>query len=461
MANGARGNSSLKGREIGLGDAGMGEAQHNDRRRVVVTGMGTVNPLANSVSETWDALIAGRSGIGPISLFDATLSPVRIAGEVRNCNVTDPFTTPLRPSLEKLVERAVETKELKRMGRFTHLGLVAATQAYQDSGLDSYRGNLPPDRIGVNIGVGMGGLPEIQNVYDTYRERGFGRITPFFILQVLPNLVSGYLSIMLDLQGPNMCNITACATSAHSIGEAVRSIRFGDADVMIAGGAESVVCELAIGGFAAMKALSTRNDEPARASRPFSADRDGFVMGEGASVVVLEEYEHARKRGATIYAEVVGYGLGSDAYHITSPAPCGVGAGRSMRMALRDAGLNPEQIGYVNAHATSTPGGDAEEIAGIAAVFPQGREHLKVSATKSMTGHLLGAAGATELLISILALSNGVIPPTINLENLDPEIAQWGLDLCPNEAREHSCSYVMSNSFGFGSTNGTLIIGRV
>lgn len=439
----------------------MGSSQHNDRRRVVVTGMGTVNPLANTVAETWNSLVTGRSGIGPISLFDAALSPVRIAGEVRNCNVTAPLLSPLRPSPERLVERAVETKELKRMGRFTHLGLVAAVQAYQDSGLDGVRDHLAPDRIGVNIGVGMGGLPEIQSVYDTYRERGFGRITPFFILQVLPNLVSGYLSIMLDLQGPNMCNITACATSAHSIGEAVRSIRFGDAEVMIAGGAESVVCDLAIGGFAAMKALSTRNEEPTRASRPFSADRDGFVMGEGASVVVLEEYEHARKRGATIYGEVVGYGLGSDAYHITSPAPCGVGAGRAMRMALRDAGLNPEQIGYVNAHATSTPGGDAEEIAGIASVFPQGREHLKVSATKSMTGHLLGAAGATELVISLLALKEGVVPPTINLDEPDPEIAQWGFDLCAKEAREHRCDYIMSNSFGFGSTNGTLIVGRV
>jgi 3-oxoacyl-[acyl-carrier-protein] synthase II len=436
-------------------------AAPHQRRRVVVTGLGTVNPLANSVSETWDALVAGRSGIGQITLFDAALSPVKIAGEVKNCTVTEPFSEPLRPSPEKLIERAVETKELKRMGRFSHLGLVAALQAYRDAGLDAVRADLPPDRIGVNIGVGMGGLPEIQSVYDTYRERGFGRITPFFILQVLPNLVSGYLSILLDLQGPNMCNVTACATSAHSLGEAVRSIRNGDADVMIAGGAEAVVCELAIGGFAAMKALSTRNDEPTKASRPFSVDRDGFVMGEGASVLILEEYEFARKRGAQIYGEMLGYGLGSDAYHITSPAPCGVGAGRAMRMALRDAGLNPEQVGYVNAHATSTPGGDAEEIAGIATVFPQGREHLKVSGTKSMTGHLLGAAGATECLISLLAMNKGVIPPTINLEQPDPEIDQFGLDLCPLEPREHRCDYVMSNSFGFGSTNGTLVMGRV
>lgn len=432
-----------------------------ERRRVVVTGLGTVNPLANTVKETWKALVAGRSGIGPITLFDALQSPVRIAGEVRNCTVTEPLANPLRPSLDRLVERAVETKELKRMGRFSHLGLVAALQAYQDSGIDLIRSRLSPDRFGVNVGVGMGGLPEIQSVYDTYRERGFGRITPFFILQVLPNLVSGYLSILLDLQGPNMCNVTACATSAHSIGEAVRSIRDGDAEVMIAGGAESVVCELAIGGFAAMKALSTRNDEPTRASRPFSIDRDGFVMGEGASVLVLEEYEHARKRGAHIYGEMLGYGLGSDAYHITSPAPGGVGAGRAMRMALRDAGLNPEQIGYINAHATSTPGGDAEEIAGIASVFPQGKEHLKVSATKSMTGHLLGAAGATEALIALLALNNEIIPPTINLDEPDPEVAQFGFDLCPQEPREHRCDYVMSNSFGFGSTNGTLIVGRV
>lgn len=432
-----------------------------ERRRVVVTGLGTVNPLANTVEATWNALVAGRSGIGPITLFDAAQSPVRIAGEVRHCTVTEPLATPLRPSPDRLVERAVETKELKRMGRFSHLGLVAAIQAYQDSGLDAIRSQLSPDRIGVNVGVGIGGLPEIQSVHDTYRERGFGRITPFFILQVLPNLVSGYLSILLDLQGPNMCNVTACATSAHSIGEAVRSIQYGDAEVMIAGGAESVVCELAIGGFAAMKALSTRNDEPARASRPFAIDRDGFVMGEGASILILEEYEHARKRGAHIYGEMLGYGLGSDAYHITSPAPGGIGAGRAMRMALRDAGLNPEQIGYVNAHATSTPGGDAEELAGIASVFPQGKEHLKVSATKSMTGHLLGAAGATEALISVLAMNKGIIPPTINLDEPDPEIAQFGIDLCAHEAREHRCDYVMSNSFGFGSTNGTLIVGRV
>jgi 3-oxoacyl-[acyl-carrier-protein] synthase II len=432
-----------------------------EKRRVVITGMGTVNPLANSVEDTWTALMEGKSGIGPIALFDASQSPVRIAGEVKHCVVTEPLENPLRPSAEKLIERAVEPKELKRMGRFSHLGLVAALQAYQDSGLDAIRSQLSPDRIGVNVGVGMGGLPEIQSVYDTYRERGFGRITPFFILQVLPNLVSGYLSIMLDLQGPNMCNVTACATSAHSIGEATRSILFGDADVMIAGGAEAVVCELAVGGFAAMKALSTRNDEPTRASRPFSVDRDGFVMGEGASVLVLEEYEHARKRGATIYGEIVGYGLGSDAYHITSPAPSGVGAGRAMRMALHDAGLNAEQIGYVNAHATSTPGGDAEEMAGIASVFTRGREHLKVSATKSMTGHLLGAAGSTELMISVLAMNRGVVPPTINLDTPDPEIEKFGIDLCPHEPKEHRCDYVMSNSFGFGSTNGTLIVGRV
>jgi 3-oxoacyl-[acyl-carrier-protein] synthase II len=433
----------------------------SDKRRVVVTGLGTVNPLGLNVADTWSALLQGRSGVGAISLFDASACPVKIAAEVKNIQVSAPLTQPLRPNGETTVERAVEVKEMKRMGRFSHLGLVASVQAYEDSGLDSYRSKIAPDRVGVNVGVGMGGLPEIQAVYDTYLEKGFGRITPFFILQVLPNLVSGYLSILLDLQGPNMCNVTACATSAHSIGEAARTIQRGEADVMVAGGSESVVCELAIGGFAAMKALSTRNDEPTKASRPFSADRDGFVLGEGASVLILEEYELAKKRGAKIYGEIVGYGLGSDAYHITSPAPEGAGACRAMSMALKEAGITPDKVGYVNAHATSTPGGDVEEMHGIARTFPDAPKHLVVSSTKSMTGHLLGAAGSTELMISILAMQHGVVPPTINLDEVDPAIAAHGINLVPHTPIEKKLDYVLSNSFGFGSTNGTVLVKKI
>ena len=339
------------------------------------------------------------------------------------------------------------------MGRFIHLALAAGMDAYADSGLDAHRSTINPERMGCNIGVGMGGLPEIADVYDALITKGYKRITPFFIPQVIPNMAAGHLSMLLDLKGPNMCNVTACSSSAHSIGESFRMIVRGDADIMVTGGAEAVISKLGIGGFAVMRALSTRNDEPAKASRPFDTGRDGFVMGEGGAVLILEEYEHAKKRGAKIYGEIKGYGLSADAYHMTSPAPEGEGGGRAMTLALRDAGLNPDQVGYVNAHGTSTPAGDVEEARAIARVFPNAPKHLNISSTKSMTGHLLGAAGAIEAIFSLLAVKEGVIPPTINLENLDPGCAETGIDFTANRAARKNLQYALSNSFGFGGTN--------
>jgi 3-oxoacyl-[acyl-carrier-protein] synthase II len=359
------------------------------------------------------------------------------------------------------VTQACSEKDMKRFGRFTHLGLAASMEAYADSGLDAHRSQISPERMGVNIGVGMGGLPEIEAVHNDFLTRGFRRITPFFIPQVIGNMVSGQLSILLNLQGPNLCNLTACSSSAHAIGESFRQIQRGDADIMVTGGAEAVICKLGIGGFAAMRALSTRNDEPTKASRPFDTGRDGFVMGEGAATLILEEYEHAKKRGAKIYGEIKGYGLSGDAYHMTSPAPEGEGGRRAMAMALKDSGLNAEQVGYVNAHGTSTPAGDVEESRAIRRVFPNAPEHLHVNSTKSMTGHLLGAAGAVEAVFSLLSIRDGVIAPTINLENLDPGCAELGMDFCANRAVEKKVNYALSNSFGFGGTNASLLLGRV
>jgi 3-oxoacyl-[acyl-carrier-protein] synthase II len=320
---------------------------------------------------------------------------------------------------------------------------------------------IRPERIGVNIGVGMGGLPEIEAVHDDYLAKGYRRITPYFIPQSIPNMPSGILSILLHAQGPNLCNVTACSSSAHSIGESYRQIQRGDADVMVAGGAEAVICKLGIGGFASMRALSTRNDAPEKASRPWDKDRDGFVMGEGSAVLILEEYEHAKKRDARIYCEIKGYGLSGDAYHMTAPAPEGEGGRRSMAIALKDAGLNPEQIGYINAHGTSTPAGDVEEARAIAQLFAEGSKHHHVSSTKSMTGHLLGAAGAIEAMFTALAIREGKIPPTINVENLDPGAAELGLDFCIKGAVEKQINYALSNSFGFGGTNASLILGKI
>ncbi|MBU6376424.1 MAG: beta-ketoacyl-ACP synthase II [Bdellovibrionales bacterium] len=436
----------------------------SSNRRVVVTGLGAVSPLGQSVGEIWNNAIEGKSGIDRISLFDLTDCPVTIAGEVRNFDVTKPVgpfrPRPLQTDAEPLTQ-AANAKEMRKMGRFIHLALAAGLDAYADSGLDAHRSTINPDRLGCNIGVGMGGLPEIADVYDSLITKGYKRITPFFIPQVIPNMAAGHLSMLLDLKGPNLCNVTACSSSAHSIGESFRMIVRGDADVMITGGAEAVISKLGIGGFAVMRALSTRNDEPTKASRPFDVARDGFVMGEGGAILVLEEYEHAKKRGAKIYGEIKGYGLSADAYHMTSPAPEGEGGARAMAMALRDAKMNPDQVGYINAHGTSTPAGDVEEARAAARIFPNAPNHLHISSTKSMTGHLLGAAGAIEAIFSILAIKEGIIPPTINLENLDPGCAETRINFTANVAVRKNLSFAMSNSFGFGGTNASLIFGKV
>jgi 3-oxoacyl-[acyl-carrier-protein] synthase II len=429
-------------------------------RRVVVTGLGAVSPLGVTARETWTNALEGRSGIAPVTLADMTGSPVTFAGEVKGFD-SERLVGPFHPAEGVTVTQAVPKKESKKMGRFIQLGLVAGLEAYGDSGLDSARSSISPDRIGVNIGVGMGGLNEIVDVANDLREKGYRRITPFFIPQVIPNMASGDLSILLDFKGPNMCNVSACSSSAHAIGESAYMIQRGDCDVMFAGGAESVIGPLGIGGFAAMRALSTRNDAPEKASRPWDVARDGFVMGEGAAVLVLEEYEHAKKRGAKIYAEVVGYGLSGDAYHMTSPSPGSEGGFRAMKMALDRAGIDRKLVGYVNAHGTSTPAGDAEEASAIARLFPEAKSHLHVSSTKSMTGHLLGAAGALEALFSVLAVKENRIPPTINLENLDPACMALGLDFTAHKAVSKEVRYALSNSFGFGGTNACLIVGKV
>ena len=429
-------------------------------RRVVVTGIGALSPLGLNARDTWKAALEGRSGVGQITLFDPKDSPVTIAAEVKGFDVTR-AVGPYHPAPDSTVTQAANTKEARRVGRFVHLALSAGLEAYEDSGLDAVRSQISPERMGTNIGVGMGGLNEIAEVHKEYMTKGYRRITPFFIPQVIANMASGQLSILLNLQGPNLCNVTACTSSAHALGESFNMIQRGDADIMVSGGAEAVVSELAIGGFAAMKALSTRNDAPEKASRPWDKDRDGFVMGEGAVILILEEYEHAKKRGAKIYGEIKGYGLSGDAYHMTTPAPEGEGGRRAMAMALKNAGLNPEQIGYINAHGTSTPAGDVEEARAIARLFPQGPKHLHISSTKSMTGHLLGAAGAIEAFFSLMAIRENRIPPTINVENLDPGCVELGLDFTTKGAIEKRLDYALSNSFGFGGTNGSLIFGRI
>lgn len=373
----------------------------------------------------------------------ATGSPVYPRGRGK-----DPVEAPLTP------------KDVRKLGRFTHLGLGAGLEAYVDSGLDLVRESLRPERVGVNLGVGLGGLPEIVATHEAWRVGGFRKISPFFILQAAPNILAGQLAILLDLRGPNMSIASACATSGHTLGESARAIQRGDADVMIAGGSEAVITQVAVGAFAQMKALSTRNDAPEKASRPYDADRDGFVIGEGAVVFVLEEMEHARRRGARIYAELLGYGATADAYHLSALAPEAEGSRRSMQLSLADGSVSPEQVGYVSAHATSTPGGDGEEAAAIAAVFGSGNKALSVSAVKSMTGHLLGAAGALGALAAVLAIETGVIPPTANLDNLDPACAALGLDFTPHMAVRKRVDLALANSFGFGGTNASLVFGR-
>jgi len=410
------------------------------RRRVVVTGIGLVTPLGIGVKESWEGLIEGRSGIGPITLFDATDFPTKIAGEVKGFEPSD----------------FIEQKEIKKMDRFIQFSLAASSMAMEDSALKITDENA--DRVGVIVGAGMGGLPAIEHYHKVLLEKGPRRITPFFIPMLIINLASGQISIRFGAKGPNSAAVTACASGSHSIGDAFRLIQLGYADAMIAGGTEAVITPLAIGGFNAMKALSTRNDEPQRASRPFDSERDGFVMGEGSGVLVLEELNSAQQRGAKIYAEIIGYGMTSDAYHITSPSPDGDGAARCMDRALKDAGIRPEDVQYINAHGTSTKQGDELETSAIKKVFGEHARRLAVSSTKSMTGHLLGASGGVEAIITILAMKNSIAPPTINLENPDPEC---DLNYVPNTARHMDINCAISNSFGFGGTNACLVFRKI
>ena len=418
-----------------------------------------VSPLGNTAAETWQGLTSGRSGITRVTRFDATGCSAQIAGEVKGFDPTRPLATPLRPrgAQGEPLSAVFSPKDAKKFGRFTHLGATAAVEAYADSGLDALRDELDAGRMGVNLGVGLGGLPEIEATHDTWKTGGFRKISPFFIIQIAPNLLAGQVSLLLNLRGANMAVASACATSGHALGEAGAAIARGDADVMVAGGAESTVTPLAIGAFAQMRALSTRNDEPERASRPYDRDRDGFVLGEGAVVFVLEELEHARRRDARIYAELCGYGASADAYHLSSLAPGAEGSQRSMRNALRAGGLSADQVDYVSAHATSTPGGDGEEATAIANVFAGQLHHLHVSGIKSMVGHLLGGAGAMGAFAAVKAISDGIIPPTINLENLDPVVEATGLNVTPNQAVRKTVRAALANSFGFGGTNASLV----
>lgn len=406
-------------------------------RRVVVTGLGMVSPIGNTVEESWKNALNGVSGIGPVTQFDASSFGSQIAGEVKNFDV----------------EKYLPAREARRFDRFVQLGIAAALQALEDSALEFDEALC--ERTGAAVGCGIGGLPLICQNMQSYLEKGARRISPFLIPGSIVNMVSGQLSIMKNLKGPNLAYTTACSTGLHSIGESAWIIRRGDADVMVAGGAESTVCPLGIGGFDSMHALSRRNDDPARASRPFDKDRDGFVLGEGAGVVILEEYEHAKRRGAKIYAEVAGYGLSSDANHITTPTADG--PKRCMEAAMRQAGVSAADIQYLNAHGTSTPVGDVNETNAIKLAFGEAAKKLVVNSTKSMTGHLLGGAGGVESVFTVLALKNQISPPTVNLENPDPAC---DLDYCANTAREMQIRYAMKNSFGFGGTNGSIIFAK-
>lgn len=409
-------------------------------RRVVITGVGAVSPLGTGNTANWDALINGKSGIGLITRFDASEMPVKIAGEVKGFNPED----------------FIDKKDIKKMDLFIQYALGAAHYAMEDSGLTITEENA--ERVGVLVGAGLGGLPAIERYHTALQEGGIKKISPFFIPMLIINLAPGHISIKYGAKGPNISSVSACATATHSIGDAYHIIKRGDADAMIAGGTESTVTPLGIGGFAVMKALSDRNDSPETASRPFEKNRDGFILGEGAGIVVLEEYEAAKKRGAKIYAEVVGYGLTGDAYHLTTPAPGGEGAARCMRMALRGGGVNPEQVNYINAHGTSTPFNDLYETMAIKTVFGDHAKKMMVSSTKSMTGHLLGAAGGIEAVFCCLAMEKSVVPPTINYVEPDPEC---DLDYVPNTARDAKLEYTMSNSFGFGGTNASLLFKKI
>ncbi|MDP3483811.1 MAG: beta-ketoacyl-ACP synthase II [Sulfuricella sp.] len=410
------------------------------KRRVVITGLGIISPVGNTVEQAWSNILAGKSGISRITRFDPSAFSTQIAGEVKGFDVTE----------------YISAKEARRMDIFIHYGLAAGIQAIKDSGIVVTPENA--ERIGVNIGSGIGGLPMIEDTHNTYLEGGPRKISPFFIPGTIINMISGNLSIMFGLKGPNLAMVTACSTATHCIGDSARMIEYGDADIMIAGGAESTVTPLAVGGFASARALSTRNDDPEKASRPWDTGRDGFVLGEGAGVLVLEEYEHAKARGAKIYAEVPGFGMSADANHMTAPCEDGSGAARCMTNALRNAGIPHNQVDFINAHGTSTPLGDLAETKAVKLCFGEHAKNIAVNSTKSMTGHLLGAAGGVEAVFSALSVHHQISPPTINMVEQDPEC---DLDYVPNVARKMKIDVALSNSFGFGGTNGTLVFRKI
>ena len=408
------------------------------KRRVVITGLGIISPVGIGVAQAWQSIVNGKSGIGRITHFDPSPFACQIAGEVKGFDVA----------------QYLPAKDARRMDRFIHFGLVAGMEAFKDSGIEVTEQNA--ERIGVNIGSGIGGLPMIEDTHNDFLAGGPRKISPFFIPGTIINMISGNLSIMYGLKGPNLAMVSACTTGTHCIGESARIIEYGDADVMVAGGSEATICSLAIGGFSSAKALSTRNDDPATASRPWDKERDGFIMGEGAGVLVLEEYEHAKARGAKIYAELAGYGMSGDAYHMTAPSTDG--PKRSMLNALKNAGLNPDQVSYVNAHGTSTPLGDKNETEAIKLAFGDHAHNMVLSSTKSMTGHLLGGAGGIESLFCALAIHHQIVPPTINIFEQDPDC---DLDYCANTARKMKIDVTVNNNFGFGGTNGTLVFRKV
>ena len=410
------------------------------QRRVVVTGLGIISPVGLSIAEAWDSIIAGRGGIRPITSFDVSDFPVRFGGTIEGFDVGD----------------YVPKKDARKMDIFLHYGVAAGIQAIRDSGLEVSEKNA--ERIGVSIGSGIGGLLGIEKNYDAYKKGGPRKISPFFAPASIINMISGNLSIMYGLKGPNIAIVTACTTSTHNIGVAARTIAYGDADIMVAGGAEMTTCPTGVGGFAAARALSTRNDDPVAASRPWDRDRDGFVLSDGAGVLVLEEYEQARARGADIYAELAGFGMSGDAFHMTQPSAGGEGPAQCMDAALADAGMNHSDVSYINAHGTSTPAGDVAETLAIRRSFGEFADAVAVSSTKSMTGHLLGAAGGVEAVFTLMAIRDQLAPPTINLDNRDP---QCDLDYVPHTAREMAITTAISNSFGFGGTNGTLVFRKL
>lgn len=411
------------------------------KRRVVVTGLGAVTPVGNTFEESWKNILAGKSGAAPITMFDASESPVTFSAPVKDFDIS----------------QYISPRDARRMNLFIQYGIAAGLDALKDSGLEITADNAA--RVGAMVGSGIGGLPGIEENHATLRDRGPGKVSPFFVPGSIVNMVSGQLSILTGLKGPNIAAVTACASATHSIGLAARLIEHGDADVMLAGGAEMATTPLGVAGFAAARALSRRNDDPEKASRPWDVDRDGFLLGDGAGVIVLEDYEHAKARGAHIYCELIGFGMSSDAYHITSPSPDGEGASLCMSAAIKDAGIKASDIDYINAHGTSTPVGDLMELEAVKTTFGDATKDVAISSTKSMTGHLLGAAGGIEAIFSILALRDQIIPPTINLDNPEPEAANF--NIVGKEARPATLNVVLSNSFGFGGTNGSLIFRKI